>query len=88
VSPGGSGDSRLGAAVLVGWTTWAGGWGSIGAAPSLDGDGLDSLAWVTDWTVLIQTAGLGLRARAVAPSINTAAAPATASASFLPVTGR
>jgi hypothetical protein len=38
--------------------------------------------------VLTHTARFGLRARAVAPSINTATAPADASASFLPVIGR
>ncbi|HEX9100035.1 MAG TPA: hypothetical protein VF956_11170 [Candidatus Dormibacteraeota bacterium] len=43
---------------------------------------------MTDCTVLIQTAGFGLRASAVAASIKTARAPAAASASFLPVIGR
>jgi len=43
---------------------------------------------VTVWTVVTQTAGFGLRASAVAPSINTATAPTTASATFLPVIGR
>ncbi len=88
VSPDGSGDSWLGSALSVGWTACAGGCGCTGAGPSGDGDGLDSRAWVTDWTVVTHTAGFGLRASAVAPSNNRATAHATASASFLPVIGR
>jgi len=53
-----------------------------------DGDGLVPPTCVTDSTVLTQTAGLGLRARAVAPTINSATAPATARATFLRTNGR
>jgi len=87
VSPDGSGDSWFRSPVTVGWTC-AGGGGWAWGALSEDGDGLDSAAWVTDSTVLTQTAGLGLRARAVAATIKSATAPATASATFLPTNGR
>jgi hypothetical protein len=88
VSPDGSGDSRSGAAVLVGWTACAGGGACTGGALSGEGDGLDSAGRATDCTVLTQTAGFGLRANAVAASISTATAPTAASASFRLVIGR